>query len=145
MTDPIYLYFLQCLILFKGKYMYMHHHWMQHLVCRLQMIRYPFPRTSRCFYVSFKNNVGKEETAYFEKFLLFKQSFLPLWKIVRCFNQIYNCLLQTLSVWKSQNLLVGKGLNARQKTTTDKARRADLQTDNRTDEQTTTNTTTINV
>ena len=55
---------------------------------------------------TFKNTVGKGEIARNEQFLLFPQYFLPV-SITCChFHQIWNCLLQTLSVWKSIKFVV---------------------------------------
>ena len=49
---------------------------------------------------------GKGEIARNEQFLLFPQCFLPVWKIFFHFRQIWNCRLQTLSVWKSLKFVV---------------------------------------
>ena len=46
-----------------------------------------------------KNNVGKGEIACNEQFLLFPQCFLLVWITFCHFRQIWNCRLQTLSVW----------------------------------------------
>ena len=63
-------------------------------------------------YKSFENTEGKGEIAHKEQFLLFPQCFLPIWKTLCYFHQIWYCHLQTLSVWKSLNLILlfGKGL-----------------------------------
>ena len=50
---------------------------------------------------AFENTVRKGEIARNEQFLLFPQCFLPIWIIFFHFRQIWNCRLQTLSVWKS--------------------------------------------
>ena len=53
-----------------------------------------------------KNTVSKGEIARNEQFLLFPQCFLPVWIAFSLFRQIWNCLLQTLSVWKSLKFVV---------------------------------------
>ena len=45
----------------------------------------------------FENTVGKGEIAR-----LFPQCFLPIWISFSHFRQMWNCRLQTLSVWKSK-------------------------------------------
>ena len=45
--------------------------------------------------------MGKGEIARNEQFLLFWRCFLPCWRPFCHFHQIWNCRLQTLSVWKS--------------------------------------------
>ena len=50
--------------------------------------------------------MGKEEIAGNEEFLLFPQCLLPFWRIVFHFHEIWNCRLQTLSVWKSLKFVV---------------------------------------
>ena len=57
-------------------------------------------------YKSFENTVGKGEIARNEQFLLFPQCFLPVWRTLCHFHQIRNCRLQTLSVWKSLEIVV---------------------------------------
>ena len=61
-------------------------------------------QTSPAFYVSavqvFWKNCGKGEIVRYKQFLLFPQCFLPVWKTFSHFQQIWNCCLQTLSVWK---------------------------------------------
>ena len=54
----------------------------------------------------FENTVGKGEIARNEQFLLFPQSFLPVWRTFCHFHQIQNCRLLTLSVWKSLEFVV---------------------------------------
>ena len=44
--------------------------------------------------------------AHYEQFLLFPQCFLPVWRTFCHFYQIWNCRLQTLSVWKSLKFVV---------------------------------------
>ena len=51
-------------------------------------------------------NTGKKEIARNEQFLLFPQCFLPIWITFCHFHQIWNCRLQTLSVWKSLKFVV---------------------------------------
>ena len=55
---------------------------------------------------SFENTAGNGEIARNEQFLLFPQCFLPVWRTFCHLHQIQNCRLQTLTVWKSQNLVV---------------------------------------
>ena len=57
----------------------------------------------------FENAVGKEEITLKEQFLLFPQCFLLFWRTLCHLHQIENCHLQTLSVWKSINLVFGIG------------------------------------
>ena len=54
----------------------------------------------------FENTVGKVEIARNEQFLLFQQCFLPIWITFCYFPQIWNCRLQTFSVWKSLKFVV---------------------------------------
>ena len=56
--------------------------------------------------MSFENTVGKGEIARNEQFLLFPRCFLPVLKTFCHFLQIWNCRLQTLSVWKSLKFVV---------------------------------------
>ena len=70
-------------------------------------------QTSPGFYVSavhisFENTVGKGEIACNEQFLLFPQYFLLSWRTFCHFDQIQNCRLQTLSVWKRLKSVVCK-------------------------------------
>ena len=57
-------------------------------------------------YKFFKNTMGKGEIAHNKQFLLFPQCFLPIWKTFHHFHQIWNCRLQTLSIWKSLKFVV---------------------------------------
>ena len=57
-------------------------------------------------YKSFENTVGIGEIARNEQFLLFPQSFPPLWRTFCHFHQIQSCRLQTLPVWKSMKFVV---------------------------------------
>ena len=70
----------------------------------------PFPTQAlvlTCLlYKSFETTVGKEEIARNEQFLLFPQCFLPIWRAFCHFQQIQNCRLHTLSVWKSLKFVV---------------------------------------
>ena len=54
----------------------------------------------------FENTVEKGEIVRNEQLLLFPQCFLPVWINFWCFYQIWNCCLQTLSVWTSLNIFV---------------------------------------
>ena len=71
---------------------------------------YPFAKQALVFmcmqYKSFENTVGKGEIARNEQFLLFPQCFLPVWRTLCHFYQIWNCRLQTLLVWKSLKFVV---------------------------------------
>ena len=55
---------------------------------------------------AFWKHCGKGEIACLEQFLLFPQCFLPFWKTFFHFCQIWNCRLQTLSIWKSLKFVV---------------------------------------
>ena len=57
-------------------------------------------------YKSFENTVGKGEIACNEKFLLFLQCFLSVWITFCHFQQVQNCHLQTLSVYKLLKFVV---------------------------------------
>ena len=61
-----------------------------------------------CGKQAFENTMGKGEIARNEQFLLFPQCFHPIWISLCHFRQIWNCRLQTLSVWKSVKFLVWK-------------------------------------
>ena len=62
-------------------------------------------------YNSSENTVGKGEIAHNEQFLHFQQCFLPVRRPFCHFNQIRNCHLQTLSVWKSLKFVVWESVN----------------------------------
>ena len=70
----------------------------------------PFPKQALVFtclqYKPFENTVGKGEIAHNEQFLLFPQCFLSIWKTFCHFNQLSNCGLQTLSIWKTLKFVV---------------------------------------
>ena len=74
-------------------------------------------QTSPGFYVStlqvFKKNWGekKKEIAHNKQFLFFQQSFLPFWRTFCHFHQIYNCHLQTRSVWKNLKFIISERSN----------------------------------
>ena len=76
----------------------------------------PFPKqalASTCLqYMSFENTVGKGEIAHNKQFLLFPQCFLPNWRTVCHLHQIWNCHLQTLSIWKGVKVGVWERLKA---------------------------------
>ena len=59
----------------------------------------------------FENIVGKGEITGIEQFLLFPQCFLSIWITFCHFRQIWNCHLQTLSVWKSLIFVVWQWVN----------------------------------
>ena len=59
---------------------------------------------TRLQFKSFENTVGKGEIASNKQFILFPQRFLPVWVTFCQFHEIWNCRLQTLSVWKSLKL-----------------------------------------
>ena len=50
--------------------------------------------------------MGKGEIARNEQFLIFPRCFLPFWRTFCQFHQIWNCRLQTLSIWKSLKFVV---------------------------------------
>ena len=70
----------------------------------------PFSKQALVFtcvlYKSLENTVRQGEIAHNEQFLLFPQCFLPFQKTVCHFQQIWNCCLQTLPVWKSPKFFV---------------------------------------
>ena len=70
----------------------------------------PFPKQALVFkclqHKSLENTVGKGEIACDQQFLLFQQCFLPVWRTLFHFHQIYNCRLQTFSVRKSLKFVV---------------------------------------
>ena len=74
----------------------------------------PFPKQALVFtylpYKSFEKTQGKGEIAHNEQFLLFTRRFLLFWRTICHFHPIENYLLQTLSIWKSINLLFGIGI-----------------------------------
>ena len=61
----------------------------------------------------FENTVGKGEIAHNEQFLVFPQCFLPVWITFFHFRQIWNCRLETLSVWKSIKFVVWEWLKVK--------------------------------
>ena len=76
--------------------------------CFLKVIN-PFPNKPCFFSVSAVQVFEKGEIAHNEHFLLFPLRFIPFARIFYYFSQIYNCRLQTLSVWKSKICHFGKG------------------------------------
>ena len=70
----------------------------------------PFPKQALVFTClkskSPENTEGKGEIARNEQFLLFPQCFLPIWRTFCHFHEIWNCRLQTLSVWKNLKFVV---------------------------------------
>ena len=72
----------------------------------------PFPHNDN-FWRPWKQAFWKhcEKRRNYEQFLLFPQCFLTIWTTFCYFRQIWNCRLQTLSVWKSLNFVSGNGLN----------------------------------
>ena len=50
--------------------------------------------------------MSKGEIAHFEQFLLFPQSFLTFRETPRHYHQIWNCRLQTHSVWQSLKFVI---------------------------------------
>ena len=85
------------------------------------MMPSPFHKQALVFmglqYKSFENTVGKGEIARDEQFLLYPQSFLPVfsffpesflpvWRYFFHFYQIHNYRLQSFSVWKSLKFVV---------------------------------------
>ena len=57
-------------------------------------------------YKTLENTVGKGEIARYEQFLLFPRCFLPVSRTFCNFHQIWNCCLQSLSVWKILRFVV---------------------------------------
>ena len=56
--------------------------------------------------MSLLKTVGKGEFVYNEQFILFPQYFLPFFRTFCHFHLIWNCHLQTLSVWKSLKFVI---------------------------------------
>ena len=75
----------------------------------------PFPNKPRFSWVCstslWKTPWEKEEIACNKQFLLFPQCFLPIWGTFCHFHQIWNCRLQTLSLWKSLKLVIWERVN----------------------------------
>ena len=73
-------------------------------------------KTSPGFYVSeyksFENTMQKGQIIHKEQFLLFPQCFLPFWRTFCHFHLIWNCRLQTLSVWNSLKFVVCERVKA---------------------------------
>ena len=65
--------------------------------------------------MSFENTVGKGEIARKELFLLFPQCFLSFRSTFYHFYQLYNCRLQTLSVWNSLKFVVWERVKYKKK------------------------------
>ena len=89
----------------------------RHLTCCMQMLsilsslKYfnPFPHYDTFWHpweTSLLKTLGKGEIARDKQFLLFQQCFLPAWITFFQFSQLWNCRLQTLSVWKSLKFVV---------------------------------------
>ena len=74
----------------------------------MRIVNYPIPTQWHLLTPlgPLENTVGKGEIARNEQFLLFPQCFLPIWITFCHFRQIWNCRLQTLSVWKSLKFVV---------------------------------------
>ena len=72
----------------------------------------PFPNKSWllcvCITRLLKTLWEKEKLLVTSNFSFFPQCFLPVWRTVSHFHQIWNCCLQTLSVWKSLKFVVWK-------------------------------------
>ena len=62
-------------------------------------------------YKFFENTAGKGEIARNEQFLLFPQCFPAIWRTFYHFHQIWNCRLQTLSVWKCLKCVAWERVN----------------------------------
>ena len=62
-------------------------------------------------YKSFENTVEKGEIARNKQFLLSHSVFYPFGWTFNHFHQIWNCHLQTLSVWKSLKFVVWEWVN----------------------------------
>ena len=63
-------------------------------------------------YRSFKNTVEKRESDRDEHFLLSPQCFPHVWIFFFHFHKIWNCRLQTLSIWKSLKCVVWERVNS---------------------------------
>ena len=84
-----------------------------HINCNYVTYKFqPFPKQDLVFtclqYKSWENTVETGKHAHNEQFLLFPQCFLPVWRTFCHFCRIWNYRLQTLSVWKSLQFVVGK-------------------------------------
>ena len=79
-------------------------------VCELSCL--DKPRFLRVCSTSLFKTLGKGEIALNEQFLLFPQCFLPFWRTFCHFHQIWNCRLQTLSVWKYLKFVVWERVNS---------------------------------
>ena len=60
----------------------------------------------------FWKHCGKGEIARNKQFFLFPHCFLPSWSTFYHFHTIWNCRLQTLSVWKSLKFVIWERFNA---------------------------------
>ena len=98
-----------------------------HLKCFLQMLVFwtskkfcplvgfnPFPDKAVfkhvCSTILLKT-LEKGQIAQNKLFLLFPQCYLPFWRTLHRFHQIYNCRLQTPSVWMHPNLFICERIN----------------------------------
>ena len=87
-----------------------------------------FPKQALVFamclqYKYFENTEGKGEIACNEQFLLFPQCFLPVWRTsYHFYYQIWNCCLQTLSVWNSLKFVVWERVKKKNNTLLEKER-----------------------
>ena len=74
------------------------------------LLNYPFPKQALVFtclqYKSFENTVGKEEIARNEQFLFSHSVLYPFGELSAIVIKIWNCRLQSLSVWKSLKFVV---------------------------------------
>ena len=72
------------------------------------LIHNPFPNKPWFLHVCITSHLKTLclHHAHHEQFLLFPQCFLSFLKTFHHFYQIWNCRLQTLSVWKSLNFVV---------------------------------------
>ena len=96
-----------CRIRLRKKYVYI-----ACLVGWLNGVNSTLSQSSTGFYKSFENTVGKGGIFHYEQFLLFPQCFLPFWRTLRHFHQIWKCCLQTLSVWKGLKFVVWERVNS---------------------------------
>ena len=77
-----------------------------------KQVSIPFPNKPWFLLVCSKSLLKAlwEKEKWLVKASLFPKCYLPVWRTFFHINQIWNCRLQTLSVWKSLNLSFGKEL-----------------------------------
>ena len=70
------------------------------------------PWFSHVCYTSLLKTLQEKEKLLITSNFSFSQCFVPFWEISCHFHQVQNCLLQTLSVWKSQKFIVWERVNS---------------------------------